>query len=101
MGKKYKSISKVLLMWVLTLIISSGNMLQCLATSGLIFHSGFEAGSVGNDPNVMTDITGTDNSVSAPNNWVTDMDGYSKFGNFVFEYEAGTVKERYATLFVK
>lgn len=56
----------------------------------LIFRSGFEAGSTGvANPACISDITGTDQSVATPNNWVTDLEGYSKFGSFYFQYEGG------------
>lgn len=58
-----------------------------------IFRSGFEPGSTGvaspTDAGLITGITGTDNSVSAPNDWTAHLDGYSKFGKLDFQYHDG------------
>lgn len=70
----------------------------------VIFRSGFEPDSAGvanpSDAGLITRITGTDHSVSAPNNWTTDLDGYSQFGDLVFEYHSGgdTSSARYARI---
>ena len=46
------------------------------AGAQLIFRSGFEPNTSGTvDPELYADIVGTDNSVSAPNDWVNDLDG--------------------------
>ncbi|NQX60825.1 hypothetical protein [Paenibacillus qinlingensis] len=70
----------------------------------VIFRSGFEAGSVGvtdpSDTGTITRITGTDTSVSAPNDWTTHLNGYSKFGDLVFEGHSGgdTSTSRFAKI---
>ncbi len=65
----------------------------------LIFRSGFESGSVGSPSNAHTDITGTDNSVAAPNNWVTDLEGHPKIGSYKIYYQSsGTASDRYARI---
>ena len=65
----------------------------------LIFHSGFEAGSTGvTNAACMTNITGVDQSVSSPNDWVNDLDGYPNFGSLRFQYEPGDCTERSASI---
>ncbi|CAG7641031.1 hypothetical protein ACFQI7_11960 [Paenibacillus allorhizosphaerae] len=65
----------------------------------LIFHSGFEASSTGvSNAACITNITGVDQSVSSPNDWVADLDDYSKFGSFRFQYEPGDCTERSASI---
>jgi hypothetical protein len=70
----------------------------------IIFRSGFEPGSTGvtspSDPGLITNITGTDNSVAAPNSWTSHLNGYPKFGDLVFEYHSGgdTSSARFAKI---
>jgi hypothetical protein len=51
----------------------------------LIFQSGFEKGSVcaptEKNP-AISDITGSDESLAAPNNWVTDLEDHPQIGSF-------------------
>jgi hypothetical protein len=60
------------------------------ATAGtLIFNSGFESGSnitPIDGGSQYADIVGTDNSVPAPNNWVSNLESYSKIGEFQLQY---------------
>ena len=56
----------------------------------LVFQSGFEPGSTvtlqAGDALRAVDITGTDTSVAAPNNWTTDLEGHPKIGGFGIWY---------------
>jgi len=65
----------------------------------LIFHSGFESGSAGLPADAHTDITGIDNSVSAPNDWVNDFESHPKIGSYKIYYQSfGTATDRYAKI---
>jgi hypothetical protein len=48
----------------------------------LIFHSGFEPDTANVGGDLSRDIEGIDLSVSAPNDWTTDLEGYPSFGAF-------------------
>ncbi|NEQ70979.1 MAG: hypothetical protein F6K21_36915, partial [Symploca sp. SIO2D2] len=64
----------------------------------LIFNSGFEPGTTGTGGTALNDITGTDNSVSGPNDWVGDLEGYPKISGFNIEYVAGNSTQRHAQI---
>jgi hypothetical protein len=64
----------------------------------LIFQSGFEPGSAvfpkGND----ADITGKDQSVDVPNDWVEDFDKHPEVGSFSLQYQGSTESQRFARI---
>ncbi len=54
----------------------------------LIFQSGFEPGTqIVDQGSQGADIIGTDNSVSSPNNWTTDLEGHPNVGDFNLQYQ--------------
>jgi hypothetical protein len=64
--------------------------------ANLIFRSGFEANSTPNSATALSDITGADNSVGSPNNWVTDLEGVATFAQrYNFVYVQGDATQRY------
>ena len=68
-------------------------------TPELIFNSGFEPGTLIYDQTSgNAEITGVDNSVSAPNNWQTDFDNHPNTGYFNFQYEGGNATKRLAEI---
>jgi len=65
-------------------------------TSELIFHSGFEPTTT--ETTGGNDITGIDNSVSPPNNWVNDLENHPNIGSFSIFYEGGDDTMRFAKI---
>ncbi len=64
----------------------------------LLFHSGFEAGTMGFPLDAHGDLTGIDNSVVGMNDWVHDFDSSPILGGFNFQYEGGVPSERFVKL---
>ncbi len=64
----------------------------------LIFHSGFEPESTVVPRNGDDDLTGADQSVAPPNDWVEHLEGYPGFGEFYIQYQGGEVNDRYARI---
>jgi hypothetical protein len=69
-------------------------------TPALVFNSGFEGStqiSATTNPQI-DQITGIDNTVAAPNDWVTNLQNKSGFGGWRFYYEQGTTTQRFAKI---
>lgn len=68
----------------------------------LLFNSGFEPGTkIKNGNNAFNsddDLIGEDNSVSRPNNWITDLDNSSLVGRFNLQYQGGDTTQRFARI---
>ena len=64
----------------------------------LLFQTGFEEGSTLTQSGQNADISGRDLSVEPPNDWVTDLEGNARTGDFSFYYQGGTVADRYAAI---
>lgn len=62
----------------------------------LIFNSGFEPGSTENGAS--SDISGIDNSVSPPNDWVNDLETHPNIGTYSIQYEGGDDTMRIAEI---
>ena len=72
---------------------------SCQARNGkLLFQTGFEEGSTLTQSEQNADISGRDLSVEPPNDWVTDLEGNARTGDFTFYYQGGTVADRYAAI---
>ena len=100
--KKENRLSKLLMACVL-LIVCSGMESNCNAASDLIFHSGFEPNTIGvlksGDNGNTADIVGKDNSFLSNNDWDENFQNYTKYGNFVMEYESNdNSHHRYANI---
>ena len=64
----------------------------------LLFQTGFEEGSTLVQSGQNADISGRDLSVEPPNDWVKDLEGNARTGEFTFYYQGGTVADRYAVI---
>lgn len=64
----------------------------------LIFHSGFEPDSRVIARGENADITGTDKSLPAPNDWDNDLDNNPEIGSFGIQFEGGDSSKRYAKI---
>ena len=69
-----------------------------IASTELIFNSGFEPGSTVLTNGEAADVVGIDNSVSSPNDWVNDLDAHPNIGNFSIQYEGGDDSMRIAEI---
>lgn len=67
----------------------------------LIFHSGFEPNThITIQGSNSGDISGIDNSVSPPNDWIEHFDNHPLIGDFTFQYEGGNDTMRLAEITV-
>ncbi len=64
----------------------------------IIFNSGFEPASIDITNGVSSDITGIDDSVSAPNDWVNDLESHPNIGDYWIQYEGGDETMRSARI---
>ena len=87
------SIWVAVLIWLFTIGISCQEK-----TNTLLFQSGFESGSTMTQSGQNADITGRDQSVLPPNDWVSDLEAQSRTGTFSFYYQGGTIADRYADI---
>jgi hypothetical protein len=71
---------------------------DCNSNEELIFQTGFESPSVGIPSDEIQYFTGQDDSVSAPNNWSTDLDNHPNIGDFSIQYQGGDTTQRYARI---
>ena len=63
-------------------------LIHPLVAQELIFQSGFEPGtSIVDQGSQFADIVGTDNSVAAPHDWVTDLEDHPNVGDFRLQYQ--------------
>ncbi len=68
-------------------------------TGTLLFQSGFEEGvKVTGRSNGDEDLTGADQTLPKPNDWVTDLDNHPLVGNFNIQYQGGDTTQRYARI---
>ena len=87
------SIQIAALIWIFVIGVS------CQEKSNtLLFQSSFESASVMTQSEQNADITGRDQSVSPPNDWVSDLEAQSRTGTFGFYYQGGTMADRYADI---
>jgi hypothetical protein len=80
--------------WLLGLVVG---LLGSGAHAGMIFRSGFEPNSSGVLDKTgarLTDITGTDNSVAAPNSWTTHLEANGR--KFFFNYLVASTPDQLA-----
>lgn len=76
------------------------NAEQPLDKAILVFNSGFEGSTQvsSNATGQYDQITGIDTRVSAPNDWVNDLQNKNGFGRWRFYYEQGSPSQRYAKI---
>ena len=85
--KKIRYIHSKIAISIITIIATTVLQFAVNAQS-LIFHSGFELGTyLTGQSSSGADIQGTDNSVSSPNNWVTDLEGSAYIGTVGLQYQ--------------
>lgn len=81
----------------IAVLVASLPLAVCAAE--LIFQSGFENNvQVVNQTSRDCDIVGADYSLAAPNDWVDDLEGHPRIGNFKINYEEGDQTERLARI---
>jgi hypothetical protein len=93
--------------WTLIIFFSvdAQDMKSEIPEPELIFQSGFEPDSriITSGHGVVTihsdaDITGIDQSVAPPNDWVNDLDNHPDIGNFNLQYQGGDSSMRLARI---